>query len=185
MSKMVRESVVCITIQDRAGTEYGCPTGFYVNQIGTVLTSAYVVEDVRSIRVINDSGRNLAYRVSRQLDHSQAVLLVPSSGRVQSQAVSIAQSAAQGEPVVIIGFPENLVQDSLVGVMPGYLVATGQWGTGVRALHYHVLETIIRPGMSGSPVINGTGDVIGFIELGDPDGGSFSYAVDITGESFP
>ena len=178
----VRESVVCVNVRDNE-TWYLCATGMYTDDSGSVLTASHVIDgtiNVVEIEVVDYTGTSRTYRKARELRHLDAVVLVPSSGRVQSKPISVASSSRQGEPVALMGYAGNLVSEDILIVTQGLLAATTKWGTGASAIDYHVLDVLSNIGGSGSPVLNQHGEVIGFLDFSGIND-DFRYAVDMAG----
>ncbi len=184
-------SVVCISTVGTDNVEYLCATGVYVDDMGTVLTTTHAVSDVRDIFVIHSVSGSVEYEEARTIPRWDLTVLTPANGRrVESTPMPIAQTSRQGEPVAIIGFPANLIAEEILIVTHGVLGASLQWGIGVTAAPYHVVDAFISAGSSGSPVVNGRGELIGVVthgwwidEGGEIDG--LTYAVDLVGESLP
>ena len=186
VAESVRESVVCIKVRD-ATTWYKCSAGFYVDEIGTVLTASHVVEiegvDVEQIEVVSSDGGNWTYRVKSELRHLDAVLLVPQDVRVQSVPVRVAQSHELGESVLALGYPYNVIEDDIQTATQGVIGAGAVWGSQTAGVRYIITDLVSDIGGSGGPLFNRNGEVVGFVDFqGTED--SFLYAVDITGESF-
>ena len=184
-------SVVCISTVRTDNVEYLCATGVYVDDMGTVLTAAHVVSDVRDIFAIHSASGSVEYEEARTIPRWDLAILTPANGRrVKSTPMPIAQTSRQGEPVVIIAFPANNVAEDLLIVTHGVLGASAQWGTGVTSAPYHVVNAFSSGGSSGGPLVNGRGELIGMVTHGwwiDEEGliGGFTYAVDLVGESLP
>ncbi len=184
-------SVVCISTVETNNVEYLCSTGFYVDDMGTVLTAMHVVSDARDIFVIHSASGSVEYEEAQTIPRWDLAILTPANGRrIKSTPMPIAQTSRQGEPVSIIGFPLNLIAEDILIVTYGVLGASALWGTGVTSAAYHVVDAFISDGSSGSPVVNGRGELIGVVthgwwidEEGEIDG--FAYAVNLVGESLP
>ena len=192
----VRSSVVCVSVRDR-DTWYGCATGFYVDEKGTVLTAAHVVisdpqyPPILEIVVTTDTGQNMGYEIDRELPYVDAVLLRPVRPVPGTVPLKLASSSSVGEVVAMVGYPGNLIAFDQALITFGILAGTYQWGDGVTAPVYHILDVSSNFGSSGSPVFNADGKVIGILTLGggydaeldafDP----FSYAVNLVGERLP
>ena len=181
----VRDSVVCVAISSD-DIAYQCASGFYVDSRGTVLTAAHVVSptdfEVTSIQVSTGAVSNQPYTIKRDLPGITAVLLSPVD-RVQSVPVRIAPEYAQGEPIMTMGYPDNLIAANTLIVMTGVIGGRATWGSSATGIPYIIMNTDGSYGSSGGPVVNVNGEVVGFIEGGshaDP----FTYAIDIAGRSF-
>ena len=176
----VRENVVCVRVRDNQ-TWYVCSTGMYIDDSGSVLTASHVIEgsiNVVEIEVVDHTGTSRTYRKARDIRHLDAVVLVPSSGQVRSKPISIAYSSRQGEPVTLLGYAVNSVSDDILIATQGVLGATAEWGQGAGTIKYHILDTLANVGGSGGPVLNASGEAIGYLDFGGIDD-NFEYAVNI------
>ena len=169
--------------------------GFYIDSIGTVVTAAHTVivyaddgisEMARAtdIQVIEAGSSNpRRYVIQRQLPRIESVLLVPAGGRsVSIKPVTIADGATQGEEVVVPGYPQNAIEENALLVTTGVLSQTAIWSPGPLGYRYHILDVFGGPGVSGAPVFNADGEVIGISQFGASDVADlFLYASDMTG----
>ncbi len=184
-------SVVCISTVGTNNVEYLCTPGVYVDDMGTVLTTMNSVSDVRDIFVIHSASGTVEYEEAQTIPRWELAILTPANGRrIKSTPMPIAQTSRQGEPVSIIGFPVNIIADDILIVTYGVLGASALWGTGVTSPAYHVVDAFISDGSSGSPVVNGRGELIGVVTHGwwiDEEGvlDGLAYAVNLVGESLP
>jgi S1-C subfamily serine protease len=133
-------------------------TGFAVSDATHIVTNAHVVEQCRSIRVLQGSraepARLMAVDAATDLAVLQANLAMP------RLAVRSAPSVRLGESVVAFGFP-----------LAGSLSMEGNLTTGnVSALAglrddpaYVQVTAPVQPGNSGGPLLDDAGNVIGVI----------------------
>ena len=183
----VRESVVCVYVKGVAGW-YRCSTGFYLDDQGTVLTVAHVLapegNDITDIQVASGTGRGQPYRVDRWLESIDAAILRPAGGQpVKSSPARIAAGYQIGEPVVIVGYPFNWIEDDLLTAIQGVIGAWVVWGGRAGGVPFFIIDVLVNPGTSGSPVFNAQGEVVGIIDYAgsSPVDDPFAYAVDLSG----
>ena len=189
--KDVRDSVVCVSVKDATDGWYRCSTGFYLDDRGTVLTVVHVVDqegiDVEAIEVTAGVGQGLPYQVDGRLDSIDAVILRPAAGlSVESVPVEFATGHQVGEPVVILGYPANWIEDGVMTAMQGVVGAWAVWGDRTSGVPFFIIDVLINPGTSGAPVFNAHGEVVGIIDYSEvsPGDDPFAYAVDLTGMGF-
>ena len=128
--EQVRESVVCVQVRD-AETEFYCGTGFYIDDVGTVLTAMHVVdiEGLVGVRVIGVDGRSREYEVAASEGGIEATLLRPVTGQVNSVPLPIAESYDLGEPIATLGYAENSLKWNLLIATQGTVAGSTSWGT--------------------------------------------------------
>ena len=184
----VAESVVCVWVTTNEA-EYLCSAGFYVDQNGTVLTAEHVLEvsgeTTEGIEVIHPDGNRSSYRVERTISALDAAIIVPTTGRLSSVPLQIADSYSHGESVLTLGYSSNFIEEDVLMAVTGIVGATSQWGSGVTAVEYIVLDLGVAAGGSGGPVITEEGQVIGLIIYGPGEDDPFSYAVNLVGARLP
>ena len=161
MVEDVRDSVVCVRVKDVTGW-YGCSTGFYLDDQGTVLTVAHVPApegiDVTDIQVSSGIGPGQPYQVDGWLAHLGAVILKPAGGlSVQSRPVRLADGYDMGESVVILGYPFNWVEEDVMTAMQGVIGAWAVWGGRTSGVPFFIIDVLVNPGTSGAPVFNAQG----------------------------
>ena len=184
----VRDSVVCVRVKDATDGWYGCSTGFYLDDKGTVLTVAHVAApegvEVAGLQVSSGAGQGRPYRVDGWLDSIDAAVLKPAGDQpVRSVPARLADGYQQGESVVILGYPFNWVEDDIMTAMRGVIGAWAVWGTGASGVPFFVIDVLINAGTSGAPVFNAQGEVVGIIDYtgSAPIDDPFAYAVDLSG----
>jgi S1-C subfamily serine protease len=148
-----------VTIQ----TDTGTGSGFIVGGNGLIVTSWHVIEGATSLTAVLQDGTKLAARVVRtDQKHDVALLDVTATGL---PALHLANGNAQiGETVITLGtalgeFPDTVT----LGIVSGLnrSIDVGSDGS-VRSLS-GVLQTdaALNPGMSGGPLLNIAGQVVG------------------------
>lgn len=186
----VRQSVVCVTLVVSEG-RIGCSGGFHIDEKGSVLTARHVVEPenrtVMKIYVVSSGNHNTTEYVVQEILYSlEAAILVPSRGAVDSTPISIAQTYTQSQAVIAMGYPVNLFNDDVLitsyGTIGAGVRGGNVWGNATPDIDYLILDLLSSPGMSGGPVFNSDGEVLGFVDFGSEDDEDlFTYAVSIIG----
>ena len=137
----------------------GTGTGFFVSAKGHALTNDHVAGQCAAVSVTPAGGAPIAASViATDRPHDLALLQAP----VAPQEVAAFRAPLRlqpAEPVMVVGYP--LLQ--LVAIRPVFV--TGQvFGEGHATLSDRFpLRIDIRHGNSGSPVMDGSGRVIGII----------------------
>ena len=148
-------------------------TGFFFDSSGEILTSYHVVGSHKSIFVVlHDSTTYMADVVGFNEKIDLALLKIRSTNRVVFPHLALGNSRMTkvADPIVVIGHPEAL----------GWTLSTGF----ISALRGNdpitppiQLQSMIKPGSSGSPLINPKDNtVIGIIQSVIDD---FSFAIPI------
>ena len=185
----VLDSVVCVEVVDRNGP-YLCSTGFYVDDAGTVMTAAHVVDPeettITEITVRPSNGAAAQpYVIHRQLTDLDAALLKPAGGRtISSEPVRIARGYQVGELVFAVGYPYIWVAEGVLILTQGSIGAKASLGSAFSGSQYFIIDMMANRGNSGGPVFNGNGEVIGLLESGGTDDDPFTYVADLIGRTF-
>jgi len=180
-------SVLAEGVQSDASSQFGLPdsgsgkssgTGFAIDNSGTILTNAHVVDGAKKVTVGVGLDRESAKTVDARVlgaDRSTdiAVLKVDPAG-LNLRALPLGSSAdvVVGDPVVAIGNPFGQVGTLTTGVVS----AKGRQIDGLNGFAIdNVIQTdaAINPGNSGGPLIDAAGEVIGInsqIQTGGSNG---------------
>jgi putative serine protease PepD len=163
------EQAVTAAVAEAAGsvvtiqTENGTGSGFIVSADGLIVTSWHVIEGAASLTAVLPEGTELAATVVRtDQKHDVAVLDVNATSL---PALRLATDDAQiGQTVIALGtalgeFPDTVTLGIVSGLDRSIEVSAGR---SVRSLS-GVLQTdaALNPGMSGGPLLNLAGQVVG------------------------
>jgi S1-C subfamily serine protease len=144
-------------------TENGTGSGFIVSADGMIVTSWHVIEGAASLTAVLSDGTELAATVvSSDQTHDVAILDVSATSLPALQLAS--EKAQIGETVIALGtalgeFPDTVTLGIVSGLDRSIEVGAGR---SVRSLS-GVLQTdaALNPGMSGGPLLNLAGQVVG------------------------
>ena len=148
-----------VTIQSGAGSG----SGFIVSQDGLIVTSLHVIAGAGSLTAVLSDGTQLAATVvSSDRQHDVAVLDVKAAG-LPTLALATGQTQI-GQTVIALGTALGQFPDTVaVGIVSGLnrSIDVGA-GSSARSLS-GVLQTdaALNPGMSGGPLLNLVGQVVG------------------------
>jgi S1-C subfamily serine protease len=144
-------------------SDSGSGSGFIVSPDGMIVTSLHVIAGAGSLMAVLSDGSQLAATVvsSDQL-HDVAILHVTASGL---PALTLAIGAARvGQTVIALGtalgeFPDTVAVGIVSGLDRSIDVGNGSSARSLRG----VLQTdaALNPGMSGGPLLNIAGQVVG------------------------
>lgn len=158
LAAKVRPSLVVVRSKDRTGGDLGLGTGFVISSDGLIVTARHVIGDGRDIAVELPDGKVVpvaeVHASSAHVD--LAILRVTSSG-LQALSISNDDEIAQGREVVAMGHPKGLKYSVFSGVVSGH-----QEIDGLRMLQ---LAMPIEQGLSGGPVVDRQGMVVGIVTM--------------------
>jgi len=153
----LRKSVARISVENRPGTSEGSlqGSGFNIASSGLIVTNRHLVEDAAVIRVsFPDEGTFIAreWNVSYQSDLAY-ILLDGEDLPTLELSVELLQPGAE---ILVIGNPLQFARVANRGRLAGYSQSGG-------SSPYLVIEAMVYPGSSGSPVFNLSGYVVGVV----------------------
>ena len=155
-------SVASGVVQIRTAKASG--TGFVIQDDGTIVTNAHVVEGETSAKVVfNDSDKAVPARIlGRDESSDLAVLKVEPSAAPQLRPLALADSdtVKVGDNAIAIGYPLGLDRTVTAGIVSGL-------GREIKAPNGFNIDKVIQtdapinPGNSGGPLLDTKGRVIG------------------------
>ena len=174
-------------VQIRSGDKglISAGTGFFIDDQGTVLTSASIIGDNTSARVVINGVEIDAKILGNDERSGLAMLRIP-YGASPSLPLAHSSSLKSGEGVMAIGFPLNLPvaisQGPVSGFDASYLDRVDSKTSVAKVerfatTHIHA-NVAISPGEVGAPVLNSHGEVVGLVAT-SPDDGRSIYALPI------
>lgn len=144
---------------------------------GRVLTNAHVVAGVKSLQVVTSDGNAVDGEVVYfDPDMDLAVIDAPD---LTVRPLTFSDSAARGDNVAVIGYPENGGLEATPARVRDELVAPGNdiYGEGTVVREVLSLRANVRPGNSGGPVVNKDGQVLGVVFAASLDQDDTGYAM--------
>jgi len=163
----------------RGGGEREVPalgSGFVISEDGYIVTNNHVIEDMDSITVAFEDGRELeAVVVGRDPKTDIALIRVESDEPLPSLALGDSEAVRPGEWVVAIGNPYGLEHTVTAGIVSAKhrIIGQGSYDDFIQT------DAAINPGNSGGPLINLSGEVIGINTAINPRANTIGFAVPI------
>jgi serine protease Do len=146
--------------QPRRSEQTSLGSGVIVDERGTILTNAHVIQRGSRIRVTLADGRQFdANLVGADADSDLAVLRITGKAKLPHIALGTASDLLIGETVVAIGNPFGLSHTVTTGVVSAL-------GRSLRSEErtfndFIQIDAAINPGNSGGPLLNIRGELIG------------------------
>jgi serine protease Do len=151
-------------------------SGFVISSDGYIVTNAHVIEDVESIKVMLEDGRELdAKVVGRDAKTDIALIRVESDKPLFALPLGDSDRVRPGEWVVAIGNPFGLEHTVTAGIVSAKHRVIGQGSYD----DYIQTDAAINPGNSGGPLLNLKGEVIGINTAIRPAANTIGFAVPI------
>jgi S1-C subfamily serine protease len=146
--------------QVQQGTLTG--SGFMVDDNGTILTNAHVIDGATKVTVRGSNNRTVAARiVGRDVSDDLAVLKIDPSGLgLHPLRLGSSRDVQVGDPTIAIGNPFGLDRTLTTGVVSA-LQRQIQAPNGFKIDHVIQTDAAINPGNSGGPLLDSEGEVIG------------------------
>jgi S1-C subfamily serine protease len=171
-SEKTKAAIVKVESGDESFLSSG--TGFFIDSQGTLLTSASVIADPASVRVIMN-GLALDAKVLGNDPRSGVALLRVNFPDSPFLTLGHAADLKTGYTVVAVGFPLNLPAAAAQGAISGFEIR--YLNRFFSTTHIHA-DVPLSPGQVGGPLINLHGEVVGLI-VPSPDDGRSVYALPV------
>src|SRR5918998_1257422 len=163
--------------QPQQGTATG--SGFVVDEDGTIVTNAHVVEGASSVQVGFEEGGDLVDAEVKGVDDDTdlAVLKIDPQGQeLTVLPLGDSADAEVGDPVVAIGNPFGLQRTVTTGIVSA-LQRQVDAPSGFAITDVIQTDASINPGNSGGPLLNAQGEVIGINSQIATGGGQGSVGI--------
>ena len=146
-------------------------SGFIVDQEGTVVTAAHVVDEASSVKVILQDGTTRSAEVLG-IDEATDIAVIrfdPEGVELQPLELGESSSLKVGASVAAIGAPFEYAWSFSTGIVSG-LDRTIEAPNGFTVPHAIQTDAAVNPGNSGGPLLDAEGDVIGVVDQIATDG---------------
>ncbi|MEO1403267.1 MAG: trypsin-like peptidase domain-containing protein [Cyanobacteria bacterium J06635_1] len=161
---------------DRQGTG----SGFIIDDNGTILTNAHVVEGVDAVSVTLSDGRSFTGEVIGQDELTDVAVVKVEASNLPTVTIGDSASLRPGEWAIAIGNPLGLDNTVTAGIISGTGRSSGVIGSPNQRVRFIQTDAAINPGNSGGPLLNQAGEVIGINTaiIGRAQGLGFAIPID-------
>jgi putative serine protease PepD len=146
-------------------------SGFEVDDEGTVVTAAHVVDEASSVEVILQDGTTRKAEVLGTDEASDLAVIRFDPEGIELHPLELGDSSALkvGASVAAIGAPFEYAWSFSTGIVSG-LDRTIEAPNGFTVAHAIQTDAAVNPGNSGGPLLDSAGDVIGVVDQIATDG---------------
>ena len=141
--------------------EKGMGSGFIVNQDGTILTNAHVVDGAQKVTVTLKDGRTFQGKVMGKDPVTDVAVVKVDSNNLPVVKVGDSKTLQPGEMAIAIGNPLGLDNTVTQGIISATGRTSGQVGIPDKRVNFIQTDAAINPGNSGGPLLNQRGEVVG------------------------
>lgn len=138
-------------------------TGFFINETGTILTCAHMVENYKTVTVYYNHKEYAAKVLWVDKYKDLAVLEIPNPDNIKFNFLSfdLKHPIHKGQPSYILGFPHSIETDDssfTAGVISRFIdMGVEHWAIQV--------DSSINPGNSGGPALSKWGGIQGVVYM--------------------
>jgi S1-C subfamily serine protease len=153
----LRKAVARISVENRPGSSDGSlqGSGFNLSPSGLIVTNRHLVENAAVVRVSFPGEGTFTAREWSVSNQSDLAFIILDSEGLPALELSL-DPLQPGAEILVIGNPLQFARVANRGKLAGYIES----GTGYPNL---LIEAMVYPGSSGSPVFNLSGDVVGVV----------------------
>jgi putative serine protease PepD len=146
-------------------------SGFEVDDEGTVVTAAHVVDEASAVKVILQDGSTHTAEVLGVDDASDIAVIRfdPEGAELHPLKLADSSELKVGASVAAIGAPFEYAWSFSTGIVSG-LDRTIEAPNGFTVAHAIQTDAAVNPGNSGGPLLDAEGDVIGVVDQIATDG---------------
>lgn len=158
MVEQARQAVVAITVTGREVGSQRTGTGFAVTNDGWILTNMHVVKDARTIKVALENGKEYYVTNYQQLKSYDIAVLKIKTDRIPYLNINQDFELRPGQDLTIVGNPLGFMRIAVRGPV----LAINKYDPADQGGMLKMAAEI-RPGSSGSPIMDANGQVVGII----------------------
>jgi hypothetical protein len=150
-------------IQSQLTNGNSAGTGFYILK-DIVATSLHVVRGCDSIELSDQSSNNIAEVIAE--DNFNDIALLKAANGAKSYLKMSDEPLKQWEEVIEVGFDGSKLVNAQTKIVHPSLELKERIKKETRVIKRIKLVGVAKPGFSGGPIINSSGDVIGIMSSG-------------------
>lgn len=154
--KELRKSVVQVYVEGSPGNPQLRGSGFNVDPGGMIITNRHLVEDAAIVRVSFPGEGTFKAKEWIMSPHVDLAVIRLSAENLPVAVIS-GYTSKPGDELLVIGNPLQFARIANRGVLAGYVSNRN------RDIPLLLIEALIYPGSSGSPLFNEQGEVAGVI----------------------
>jgi S1-C subfamily serine protease len=139
----------------------GQGSGFFVDNDGTILTNAHVVDNADRVTVILKDGRRLEGTVKGSDDVTDLAVVKVNERGLPVAALGDSDQVQVGDWAIAVGNPFGLDNTVTLGIVSTLNRSSALAGIPDKRLDFIQTDAAINPGNSGGPLLNEDGEVIG------------------------
>ncbi|WP_036478557.1 HhoA/HhoB/HtrA family serine endopeptidase [Myxosarcina sp. GI1] len=139
----------------------GTGSGFIINDNGTILTNAHVVDGAEQVTVTLKDGRTFEGKVMGKDPVTDVAVVKIAANNLPTLKIGDSNSLQPGEMAIAIGNPMGLDNTVTEGIISATGRTAGQVGVPDKRVDFIQTDAAINPGNSGGPLLNQRGEVIG------------------------
>ena len=172
-----RPAVVQIRVngQDNSPTQGSRGSGFFIDPEGYILTAQHVIDKAKEIEVRTADGQRLAARLvvaDSQLD--LALLKIQSDRDVPVLTLGNSEGIQVGDLAIVFSYPFGRESSMSLGIIS----RAGRTYPDSAGYDYVQTDAGAYPGVSGGPLLNSQGHVVGMITMAS-ERGNLGFATPI------
>jgi Do/DeqQ family serine protease len=139
----------------------GTGSGFIINNNGTILTNAHVVDGADTVTVTLKDGRSFQGKVMGKDTVTDVAVIKINAQNLPTVKIGNSDRLQPGEMALAIGNPLGLDNTVTEGIISATGRSSGQIGIPDKRVDFIQTDAAINPGNSGGPLLNQQGEVIG------------------------
>jgi S1-C subfamily serine protease len=140
----------------------GQGSGFVINEDGTILTNAHVIDGADEVVVTLKDGRKFPAEVKGVDEVTDlAVVKIQGQGGFPTSTLGDSDQVQVGDWAIAVGNPLGLDNTVTLGIVSTLNRPSATAGIPEKRLDFIQTDAAINPGNSGGPLLNEQGDVIG------------------------